>query len=65
MWHTDINKKTIREKRQIFFLEEFQLINEYLELLQENSWMNAKTGGQNVRQKQNIMQSQKHLSQNI
>ena len=36
MWHADINKKTIREKRQIFFLEEFQLINEYLELLQEN-----------------------------
>ena len=53
------------EKQQIFFLEEFQLINEYLELLQENSWMNAKTGGQKVRQKQNIMQSQKDLSQNI
>lgn len=65
MWHTDINKKTIMEKQQIFFLEEFQLINEYLELLQENSWMNAKTGGQKVRQKQNIMQSQKDLSQNI
>lgn len=28
-----------------------EISNTFLELLQENSWMNAKTGGQNFRQK--------------